>query len=356
LTQSQGLNTERTLARVTGKLDAASQIITLLSTNNVKRLDHILSQALQRGTSFRAILSLLGRAAKGLYKPTGNYTEREKAMSLALLRLAGHQAVYMMHQEHLTPSLTYVRRNASKVRLLPCLRHPDEPTMARNLMEVVQLPRADWPKGSFAYHIALDEIFGVSRAVWLKHLDAIGGIDPLDVQDVNLGASTSENIQRVSDLVHPPDGGLPKIRFATQLTVAAVIFHRKDDHKALPFLVAGTGGRKSSDAFRVLIRQFLSVIHSTGFADQFGMPTCIATDGDPSRRKGGYEELLARNLRRPEHFATSPDLAERLVAMLGFNCAVGLYNVILMFDTKHTIKRKTWFSIYLFLPNTHSLP
>jgi hypothetical protein len=284
-----------------------------------------------------AIFELLSRAAQGLYKATGHHTEREKALSLALYRLAGHQATFMMHVDQLTPSLTRVKCAASKVRLLPCLREPDEPTMARNMMEVVLLPRAHW--GRVAYHIALDEIAGESRVVWLKYIDSLGGLDPRTVRGVNLSAATAENIQDVADLVHPPNGGPPTARFATQLTVAAMIFHRKDDHKALPFLVAPTGAKKDAESFRVLIRQFISVLRSTGAAAQFGMPTCIATDGDPSRRKGGYEELLIRDLRDPDDAADSPELASRLCEMLGFNCGVGDYDVILMFDTKHTIKR-----------------
>jgi hypothetical protein len=75
---------------------------------------------------------------------SGHHTKREKALSLALDRFAGRRATFIMHVDQLRPSPTRVKCAAWKDRLLPCLREPDESTIARNMMEVVLLPRADW--------------------------------------------------------------------------------------------------------------------------------------------------------------------------------------------------------------------
>jgi hypothetical protein len=335
----QALNLDRKLARITHKADDAKQIIMLLSTHRIKRLDYMLSNALKRGSSFKGLLQLLERAASGAYKATGNHTERDKDFALALYRLGGRQVVHMMHVEHLSPALSTVKRSTTRRTILACIRHPDEQTMVRNFIEIVLLPRADQPKLSVGWHIPLDEISCMERAVWLKHCDQIGGLSPDTTDSVDLSASASDNIEAVAAMVHPPDGCAPTVRFSNQLTVAAVVIHSEGDHRALPFLVAGGRGKKDAAGFRRLIHQFISVVESSGAVDTMGYPWSIATDGDSSRRSGGYDELLVRDLRKPEHAATSRVLAKRVTRMLGFNCAFGPHDILITFDPKHLFKR-----------------
>jgi hypothetical protein len=170
-------------------------------------------------------------------------------------------------------------------------------------------------------------------------------LSPETTDGVDLRAATSDNIDAVAAMVHPSDGHAPTVRFSNQLTVAAVVIHDFDDHRALPFLVSGGRGKKDANGFRTLIKQFIRVTESSGAVDTMGYPWSIATDGDSSRRAGGYDELLVRDLRKPEHAATSKVLAKRVTRMCGFNCAFGPHNILITFDPKHIFKRSLVFSV-----------
>jgi hypothetical protein len=115
--------------------------------------------------------------------------------------------------------------------------------------------------------------------------------------------------------------------------------HNPENLRPLPFLVAGCCRKKSAANSAGLFEQFFRVWEASGLHRRLGWFASIATDGDSSRRRGGYFTLLKQKVN------PNGDLYKMLVWMQGMNLYVSPHNITLDFNWKHIIKSK--FSLIL---------
>jgi hypothetical protein len=232
-----------------------------------------------------------------------------------------------------TPSLRTLKSSLLGVVIKPCLRGPDDATIRENLVQVVQRLLSNFPSiPPVLCHLAVDESTLVACAMYMRMYNSIGGICPCAPESLKLAFDEYADAEHLRDQLRPSDGTAPKIHFANQATVAAVTVHDPKNSHPIPFLVAGGCGKKNAESSAGLFEQFFRVWENSGMHKIIGWFSSIATDGDSSRRRGGYMTLLQHKL------DPNGELHKVLVKLQGMNLFVGPHDVTLDFDWKHIIK------------------
>jgi hypothetical protein len=331
---SQRRTLEKHIDVLQKKLKQFSDLLTTISSDHVPRVDRIIRLGLERGSSPIALQNQIVEAMKNGYQTTRGYVTREINAGLLAYCIGGARMSFALHHAFGTPSLKTIKNSLLSVTVKPCIRQPDEPTMACNLMEMVDRVRKDCPLPSVGCHIAIDETALVPCAMYIRDENTIGGICPCSAlaREVNLTFNEYADAERIRDGLRPPEGQ-PCLHFATQATVAAVTVHDPKSSHPLPFLVSGGCGKKSAEDSAGLFQQLYCVWESSGMVRRLGWFWSIATDGDSSRRRGGYATLLSHPL------DPTGELWKVLHRLQGLNLFVGPQAVTLDFDWKHIIKR-----------------
>jgi hypothetical protein len=328
------------------QLELYKDMLELLSEHNVSRLPQILAAARKQRMGVCRTTKLLKHAIDGSYR-SNTYSSRELDLGLLALRMGGYRLVHALCKEYGLPSLrTVVRKHVSK-RIDPCLHLPDDDTLLHNLERIVLQPRATAPKPNFGCHISLDETALRAEASYSPDDIAIRGICPECVsRDELYIRGTHHSAEQLASKLHPSDGSTPSVHLATQATTVAVNFHGEADYHAEPFAVFGCCGSKNSVEFEDLISQVIRLWEESGAKDRCGWFWSFATDGDSSRRRGGFDTLLARVLTSKD----SPKLHAKLKDLLGMNLQTGPHDITLEFDWKHIVKRQSFH-----IPAWHSM-
>jgi hypothetical protein len=309
--------------------------VATISSGHVPRVDRIIKLGLERGSSPAALRDKIMEAMKNGYQTTRGYVDREINAGLLAYCIGGARMTFALHHAFGTPSLKTIKASLLSVVIKPCLKQPDESTMARNLKEVVDGVRKELPLPLVGCHIAIDETALVPCAMYVRDQNAIGGICPCSpvARGVNLTFNEYADVECIRDGLRPPEGHHPYLHFASQATVAAVTVHDPKSSHPMPFLVSGGCGKKSVDDSVSLFEKLYSVWESSGMVRRLGWFWSVATDGDSSRRRGGYTSFLSHPL------SPSGDLWKVLHRLQGLNLFVGPHDVTLDFDWKHIIKR-----------------
>jgi hypothetical protein len=295
----------------------------------------MLRDSLKKGSSPLAIRDKVVAALGKTFRASRSYSPREVNAGLLAYCIGGSRITFALSKAFGTPSLRTLKNSLLGIVIKPCLRGPDDQTMGENLKNVVQRLLGTHPAlPSFLCHLAVDESTLVACAMYMRMYNSIGGICPCAPDTLKLSFDNYQDAEHIRDQLRPPDGTIPKIHFANQATVAAVTVHDPAKSHPMPFLAAGGCGKKNAESSSGLFEQFFRVWEGSGMHRTLGWFSSIATDGDSSRRRGGYTTLLQRML-DPEG-----KLYQVLVELQGMNLYVGPHDVTLDFDWKHVIKSK----------------
>jgi hypothetical protein len=315
------------------KVDKWSELVATISRDHVPRLDHMLCVSLKEGCSPLAIRDKIIAALGKTFRASRSYSPREVNAGLLGYCIGGARITYAMSKAFGTPSLRTLKNALLDVVIKPCLRGPDNATIRENLVNVVQRLRGNLPSlPPFLCHLAVDESTLVACAMYMRIYNTVGGICPCAPESLKLAFDKYADAEHLRDQLRPSDGSAPTIHFANQATVAAVTVHDPKNSDPIPFLVAGGCGKKNAESSAGLFERFFRVWENSGMHKILGWFLSIATDGDSSRRRGGYMTLLRQEL------DPNGELYKVLVKLQGMNLFVGPHNVTLDFDRKHIIK------------------
>lgn len=119
-------NLARKLLGREGKIDEYKKMVLALSNKQIPRLNILLRTAHRRKLGLHVIISLIKRAAKGLYHPK-DYDEEDDLQALLMLRLAGARVADIAHRIHGSPAASTIRHRTTLPPLIPS---PSVPTVA----------------------------------------------------------------------------------------------------------------------------------------------------------------------------------------------------------------------------------
>jgi hypothetical protein len=329
------LNLQKTLKTTPSNLEDYQRLHELLGEASIPRLPEIVAVARRRKESVCKLTERIEAAIKGSYHARRNYTQREYDLALLALRMGGFRLLFALCQEFGLPSLRTLMRSHIQIVVEASYAEPDSDTIIQNLVNVLVRPYANRPSPRVGCHIALDETAIKPTAAYVPAKRLISGICPcsggLEVTDLEV--YNEEDVISLSTKIFPEEGHDAECHFASQATVVAASFLGKSDYRDLPFVIAGGCGTKDGSAFCRLLHQIIDTWERSGAQSRFGWFWSVATDGDSSRRRGGFDVLLKDKLDQ------SNELGKLICPLHGMNLMVGPHNITLDFDWKHIIKR-----------------
>lgn len=110
-------------------IETYKRLVMAIANGGIRRVDAVLRVALRNGRGVSAVLNLIDRAAKGLYKPRDE-TEEEMSLSLLILRIGGTRLADIAHRTFglAAPSTTRNRQPTEPLRVSVSLPTNDELT------------------------------------------------------------------------------------------------------------------------------------------------------------------------------------------------------------------------------------
>ena len=89
------------------------RMVSLISKNEISRLDVLFSTCIKQGKSIHAICETLGRAIDGTYNHK-KYNEKSKDLGLLVLRIGGPRLVYAFNKLNIIPSADVIRKYSNQ--------------------------------------------------------------------------------------------------------------------------------------------------------------------------------------------------------------------------------------------------
>lgn len=92
-----------------GKIQEYKQIMMMIASNNIPRLQQLIAVALSHGSSAEAIAAQIGRAIDGIYSPLGGFAQRDLDIAFLCQAIGGRRLLYTLNKSHGIPSDSTVR-------------------------------------------------------------------------------------------------------------------------------------------------------------------------------------------------------------------------------------------------------
>lgn len=121
----ESLNHAKTLLRKAAALSDHKRFVMAVSSDNIQRLDRIISIGLRQKKGIKSLLDMVYKAEQGLYKAR-SFTEREARHAVLLWRLGGNRVADINHRATGAPGVTYLRKHS---KVPPLLASPGQPTI-----------------------------------------------------------------------------------------------------------------------------------------------------------------------------------------------------------------------------------
>jgi hypothetical protein len=333
------LDVARKLGYTEKQTEQYKQLIDLLRDNDqVARLPQILQTASKQHLSVCALSKRIESAIQGRYRNQTEFTKKEYDIGLLALRLGGYRLLYAFHRAFGLPSLRTIMRAQVCKEVIPSLGSPDLITTLTNIQELITCEvskETAAQRSQVGCQVSLDEVALKTGAYYASKEKAVGGICPCGITPDELTIQTIDDIFRIADKLFPVGEHIPECHFASFATVVSLNFLGKDDYHAIPFIVSPCCGVKDADKFKSLISIIIETWEKSGALAKYRWFWSVATDGDSSRRKGGFNMLLQYSIQH------GTPLGDKLCDLEGMNLLTGAHGITLDFDWKHVIKHKS---------------
>ncbi|KAH9026882.1 hypothetical protein EDB84DRAFT_1670101 [Lactarius hengduanensis] len=262
-------NDAKKLVRREGTITLHRQVLLAMSSGNVPRLDRVLRVASDRRMSVAAILDLIQKAGRGLYRPKG-FTEKEDLQTLLFLRLGGQRVAEIAHRMFGIPAPSTVRRRTIIPPLICSPSYPLAKDLETNLAAAFDSLSATLAAQG-KYHIVLmfDEIAQETRPRW-EHTKG-------RCMDFNSIADAELLFQ---DMV------CGNVHLAHEATVGAIgiLCNNSRLYSAKPFLISGSCKKETAEDHAILIQTALDAIKLSKALSNARVVS-IASDGEAKRGK-----------------------------------------------------------------------
>ena len=158
-----------------GAITMHRQVLLAMSSQRIPRLDRVIQVAMDRRMGVVAILDLVRKAGRGLYRPKG-FDEDEDLQSLLFLRLGGQQVAEIAHRMFGIPAPSTVHRRTMIPPLICSPSYPLVRELESNLKAAFDsLLPALADKGRCHIILMIDEIAQETRPRWCDRTNQILG-------------------------------------------------------------------------------------------------------------------------------------------------------------------------------------
>ncbi|KAH9011001.1 hypothetical protein EDB84DRAFT_1681136 [Lactarius hengduanensis] len=250
-------------------------------SGNVPRLDRVLRVASDRRMSVAAILDLIQKAGRGLYRPKG-FTEKEDLQTLLFLRLGGQRVAEIAHRMFGIPAPSTVRRRTIIPPLICSPSYPLAKDLETNLAAAFDSLSATLAAQG-KYHIVLmfDEIAQETRPRWCDRTNQILGW----CREHTKGRCMDFNSIADAELLFQ-DMVCGNVHLAHEATVGAIgiLCNNSRLYSAKPFLISGSCKKETAEDHAILIQTALDAIKLSKALSNARVVS-IASDGEAKRGK-----------------------------------------------------------------------
>lgn len=314
------------------------RIMMLIASNDIPRLNQIISITLRHGSSATAIAAQIQRAIDGLYSPRGGFTQRDLDVAFLCQAIGGRRLLYSLSQSHGLPSETTVRRTQTVPRLLPSVGVPTAKEINFNISAFLD-PCIKPAPLSFngrlpGMILGFDGISIEKKCRYCPKRGVVLGLCREHSVNVNTHVRDPTVVQSMWDALQSADT-TKKVCWGSEATVAVVApYGRTANYSPTPLVLSPTDKTEKAEGLKEWIQTTVSAwnAHENG-AGKHGPIWSIASDGDATFRRVRHD--LCNQL----HLDPQTPLGRKLSPLLGFNCFTSWEIITATCDPKHIFKR-----------------
>ncbi|KAH9852083.1 hypothetical protein C2E23DRAFT_203440 [Lenzites betulinus] len=344
-------NVQRKLSTLRRRIGDNQRLVMLLATNDVQRLQRLLSVALRKGASVRALISRIEDSLEGRFTPRGGFDGREIEVAFLAKALGGPRLLYALAHSHGLPSITTVGRQMSIPRLRPSISRPTEDEISANIASLCNpetrpsmIPPSDPNRMQddpgarptvAGLILMIDGVALEERCRYCSERNSIVGLCREHSAGLNTRVTSLDIVKKVEDALHGVDGEEPTCCYGKDGTVAAVAPYARTDHYTpVPILLSPSCKGETGEELADTLLAVIQVWRTHPFGEKTHGPLwALGSDGESSFRRARFLLCMTEVIDR----ATS--LGRIVYSLRGFNCYTGPHGLVGTCDPKHVIKR-----------------
>ncbi|XP_006455832.1 hypothetical protein AGABI2DRAFT_121753 [Agaricus bisporus var. bisporus H97] len=320
------------------KMQEYKRIMMLIASNDVPRLNKLLSVSLRHGNSATAIAAQIQRAIDGLYSPRGGFTQRELDVAFLCQAIGGRRLLYALGKSHGLPSEASVRRTKTIPRLLPSIGVPTMEEIEQNIVAFLD-PTIKPPPASVngmlpGNTLGFDGVSIQKKCRYCPKRGTVLGLCREHSHKIDTRVTDSTIIGKIWDALESQDMDT-KVCWGSEATVVVVALYSRNDHYSpTPLVISPTDKSETGDK----LGQWIQVVidtwnnHENG-ALQNGPLWSIASDGDAVFRRARHDLCNRYPLDK------DTPLGQKLQPLLGLNLNTSKEIITATCDPKHIFKR-----------------
>ncbi|KAF8173643.1 hypothetical protein BJ912DRAFT_931873 [Pholiota molesta] len=257
-----GLNQARKLLGKVAALSDQKRLLMAISSGKVKRVDRVISIALQQKKGVRGILASVTAAAQGYYQPK-SYTEEEDMRALLIWKLSGNRVAEINHRLQGAPSVTYLRTRSIVPPLIPSPGQPKIQEVRKNVKATLEsvLDEINSVRTGKVLHSVLmfDELATEKRIRWDPKTNNFLGICRQHAHKTSLEFTNEGDL---TELFRHIDSGA--VHYAGEATIGALGILCKDNriYPGCPVLISGDCKNETGRQHTKLITTTLTGVDS----------------------------------------------------------------------------------------------
>ncbi|KAJ7909926.1 hypothetical protein B0H13DRAFT_1616140 [Mycena leptocephala] len=296
-----------------------------IATNDIPRVNALLSTALRNGASINTIIAQILEAVQGL-RSTKGFTQFEHDLSLLIYRIGGQSLLYSLNHALNLPLLRTIQNSAHFVKITPTFGPISIDEIRANIKNVILEPRALAGKtGKKSVVIMMDEVAIEEHLDYFPMENKVGGLCQKHSATTPLTLQTYTSALTIVDKLREGT-----VHFGKEMAVVAVRFG--DEKNIYPILAYPTCKGETVEDMENMYNLLMSAWEELG-EEVYGEINNFATDGDPLRRKIGYKMFCKEELPK------NHPLYAILSNLRGLNLCTGPKQALQTFDWRHIIKR-----------------
>lgn len=311
----------------------------IIASNNIPRLQQLISVQLRHGSSPTAIVDQIRRAVNGLYSPIGGYTIKDLDIAFLCKAIGGRRLLYTLNHSHGIPSAAALHRHHIIPKLLSSVGQPSSSEISANITsffnpQIKPTPNAinNIIPGNI---LCFDGIAIETKCRYCPIQKMIIGLCREHAKNFDPHVTGPETIKNLLEQLQAdtPD---KKVCWGVEATVVAVAPYTRSDYYApVPIVLSPSDKSEKSDSLAQWIQVVIDTwkTHETG-GNKYGDIWSIASDGDATFRRVRHE-LCTKVPLNP-----NSSLGLKLYPLVGMNCYTSKELITASCDPQHIFKRR----------------
>ncbi|KAJ3565596.1 hypothetical protein NP233_g7528 [Leucocoprinus birnbaumii] len=323
------------------KIGDYKRILMQLGSNNVSRLQQLISVSLNRGSSARSIANKITQSIRGLYSPHVGFTQRDIDLAFLCKSIGGPRLLFTFQKAFGLVSERTLRRMTRIPKIFASLGTPSSSDINHNISAffdplVKPLPEPLDPGGTLPGHVLMfDDIALESKCRYCFDRRSVMGLCREHSHNVKMNVTDFEVLQKIKEALSLDEKDEKRVCIGKNATVVAIApYARREHYFPVPLILSPTDGKEKWESLASWIRILLDewALHEFG-ESKSGPVWAIASDGDATFRRAHHAICMEKSL-DPES-----DLGKILCGIPGLNVQVSREGISATADPKHIFKR-----------------